>query len=136
MTHPIVLLQGAIVAAFKADSALTSLVGASAVFAAPPKGAATPYVVVARRDLLPRDGDAAPGNDHRVILHLWHPDASRKAVLAIADRVLDVVLNGALAPAGLVVTNRSHERTDTAIDLDTGAARAALTLRFFTEPSA
>ena len=85
---------------------------------------------------LSRDGDLAPGYDHRVLLHLWHPDASRKAVLAVADRVLAVALGAPLAPAGLAVTNCSHERTDTAIDLETGAARAALTLRFFTEPSA
>jgi hypothetical protein len=57
-------------------------------------------------------------------------------VLALAARVLAVALDESLAPAGLVVTNRSHDRTDTAIDLDSGAARAALTLRFFTEPSA
>jgi hypothetical protein len=136
VTHSISALQAALVAALNGDAALAALVGANAVFDAPPKGAARPYVVVARHDLVPRDGDAAPGNDHRLILHLWHPDSSRKAVLAIAERVLSVALGGTLAPAGLVVTNASHERTDTAIDLDTGAARAALTLRFFTEPSA
>jgi hypothetical protein len=136
VTHPISALQAALVAALNGDAALTALIGAGAIFDAPPKAAARPYVVIARHDLVPRDGDAAPGNDHRLILRLWHPDASRKAVLAIAERVLAVALGGTLAPAGLVVTNASHERTDTAIDLDTGAARAALTLRFFTEPSA
>ena len=135
MTHPIVALQGALVAALKADATLAGLIGVN-IFDAPSKGAAAPYIAVARHDLVPRDGDAAPGNDHRLIMHLWHPDASRKAVLAIADQVISVALNAALAPAGLLVTNRSHERTDTAIDLETGAARAALTLRFFTEPSA
>ena len=135
MTHPIVDLQMALVTALQGDAALTGLVGA-AVFDAPPKAMAAPYIVIARHDLVPRDADAAPGNDHRLILHLWHPDASRQAVLAIAERVLDVALDGAWSPAGLALTNRSHERTDTAIDPDTGAARAALTLRFFTEPIA
>ena len=91
---------------------------------------------MARHDLVPRDGDTAPGNDHRVLLHLWHPDSSRKAVLALADAAVAVLLGGALAPAGLTVTYRNLDRTDTAIDLATGAARAAMTLRFFTEPSA
>ena len=136
MTHPITLLQGALVAALRADAGLTALVGANAIFDAPRDGRAGPYVVIARHDLVPRDGDAAPGYEHRVLLHLWHPDPSRKAVLAIADRVLAVALAGSLAPAGLAVTNVSHDRTDTAIDLDMGSARAALTLRFFTEPSA
>jgi hypothetical protein len=134
MTHPIAALQAALVAALRADSALAALVGSS-IFDALPRGAAAPFIVVARHDLVPRDGDAAAGNDHRVILHLWHPDASRKAVLALADRVLAVALGG-LAPSGLLVTNAAHERTDTAIDFDTGAARAAITLRFFTEASA
>ncbi|MDR3475191.1 MAG: DUF3168 domain-containing protein [Devosia sp.] len=136
MTHPISVLQAALVAALHGDAALTALVGSNAIYDAPPKGATRPYLVIARHDLVPRDGDAAPGYDHRMILHLWHPDASRRAVLAIADRVLAVALEGALVPTDLVVTNRSHERTDTAIDLDTGAARAAITLRFFTEPTA
>jgi hypothetical protein len=136
MTHPIVALQAAVLAALNADPGLVALIGSHAVFDAPPRNRPPPYVVLARHDLVPRDGDAAPGNDHRVLLHLWHPDSSRKAVLAIADRVLAVALDAPLSPAGLLVTNRNHERTDTAIDLETGAARAALTLRFFTEPSA
>jgi len=135
MTHPITTLQAALVAALRADPALTALIGSRAIFDAPPRDAGAPYVAIVRHDMLPRDGDAAPGNDHRLILHLWHPDSSRKAVLAIAERVLAVLLEGALAPSGLLVTNRAHERTDTAIDLETGAARAALTLRFFTEPA-
>jgi hypothetical protein len=135
MTHPIVLLQSALVAALRADAALTGLIGPAAIFDAPPRGRPAPHVVIARHDLSPRDGDLAPGNEHRLILHLWHPDTSRKAVLAIAERVLAVLLEGALVPPGLLVTHRMHERTDTAIDLDTGAARAALTLRFFTEPA-
>lgn len=135
MTHPITLLQGALVAAWRADAGLTALIGNHGVFDMPPRGRVAPYVVIARHDLVPRDGDAAPGHDHRVLLHLWHPDASRKAVLAIADAVLAVALAAPLAPAGLVVTLRRHERTDTAIELSTGAARAALSLRFFTEPT-
>ena len=134
MTHPIVALQAALIAALKADAGLAPLVGA-AIFDAPPKGTAPPYVVVARHDLVSRDADLAPGNDHRLILHHWAADASRQSVLVIAARMLAVALEGSLSPEGRAVTNRSHERTDTAIDLDTGAARAALTLRFFTEPT-
>ena len=135
MTHPIAALQNALVTALKADATLDGLI-AGGIYDAPPKGAARPYVVVARHDLVPRDGDAAPGNDHRVLLHAWHPDPSRKAVLGIVERLVAVALGGTLAPPGLAVTNVSHERTDTAIDLETGAARAAVTLRFYTEPSA
>jgi hypothetical protein len=135
MPHPIVALQGALVAALRADATLAGLVG-SAVFDAPPRGQSAPYVVITRHDLLPRDGDTPPGNEHRVTLHVWHPESSRKAVLAIADAAAAVLLAGALAPAGLAVTFASLDRTETAIDLSTGAARAVLTLRFFTEAAA
>lgn len=134
MTHPIVLLQGRLIAALAADSALTALIGANAVFDAPPKEKAVPYVAIARHDVLARDGDVAPGHEHRLLLHVWANEASRKAVLAIVDRLVAVALAASLDTAGLKVTHRQHERTDTAIDGDTGHARAAVALRFFSEP--
>jgi hypothetical protein len=133
MSHPIVLLQGALVAALLADAELAALVG-TRVFDAPPKGATAPYVAIARHDLLAHDGDGTPGYEHRLALHAWAAEPSRKAALAIAERVLAVALGGDLS-GDLTVTTRIHERTDTAIDLDTGQARAALALKFFTEPN-
>jgi len=133
MSHPILSLQAALVAALAADSGLTALTGEDAVFDAPPKGRRPPYVTVARHDMLPRDGDLAPGHDHRLLLHVWAADASRKAVLEMVDRVVAVALGAALDGA-LRVTHRQHERTDTAIDRQTGFARAAVSLKFFTEP--
>jgi hypothetical protein len=132
MTHVILSLQAALVAALDADDDLVELIGAERVFDAPPKERRPPYVTVARHDVLPRDGDAAPGHDHRVLLHAWAAEASRKAVLAIADRVLAVAMTADL-DGELRVTHRRHERTDTAIDRETGFARAAVALRFFTE---
>ncbi len=131
--HAIVALQGALVGALNADAALLALIGAGAVFDAVPKGRTGAYIVVARHDVLARDGDGAPGHDHRVLLHVWHGEASRKAVLAVAERVVAVALGAVLTPAGLVVTHRQHMRTDTVIDGGTGQARAAVTLRFFSE---
>jgi hypothetical protein len=134
MSHPIVSLQLMLVAALADDAQLSALIGTSAVFDAPPKGKRPPYVTVARHDVLPRDGDVSPGHEHRVVLHAWAAAASRKAVIAIADRVLVVAMTAVLDDE-LLVTHRQHERTDTAIDRDTGFARAAIALRFFTEPS-
>jgi len=129
MTHPIVALQSALVAALKADSGLAGV----GVFDAPARGAVAPYLVVARHDLLPRDGDAAPGFEHRVAVHCWAADPSRKAALALSERV--VAVGEELTATGVRVTHRVHERTDTAIDLETGQARAAVALRFFSEPT-
>ncbi len=126
MTHPILALQAALVAALRADG--------QTVFDAPPEGREPPYVVIARHDVLPRDSDAAPGHEHRLLLHAWANDTSRKAVLAIAERVVAVALS--LTAAGITLTLRRHDRTDTAIDTSTGRARAAIALTFFTEPNA
>ncbi|MDB5588306.1 MAG: hypothetical protein JWP26_3276 [Devosia sp.] len=128
--HAIVELQGALVGALNADADLVALIGSGAVFDAPPKGRSGAYIVVARHDALARDGDGAPGYDHRVLLHVWHGEASRKAVLAVAERVVAVAL-GELGATGLVVTHRQHVRTDTVIQ--NGQARAAVTLRFLSE---
>jgi len=128
MTHPIILLQSALVAALRDDPDLDGV----GIFDAPPRGASPPYVAIARHDLLSRDGDAAPGHEHRVTLHVWAGQPSRKVALAIAGRVVAVA--GTVAATGLAVTHCQHERTDTAIDGETGQARAAVALRFFSEP--
>lgn len=133
MTHPIVLLQTALVAALRADAQLAALVG-TAIFDAPPLGAVPPYVAIARHDLLPRDGDGTPGFEHRLTFHIWAAEPSRRAALEIAERVLAVALEGELS-GELTVTLRGHERTDTAIDLDTGRARAAVAVRMYSEAS-
>ena len=131
MSHPILTLQGALVAALRGDSELAAL---APVFDAPPKGVAPPYVTIARHDLLPRDGDLTPSNEHRLIFHAWAAEASRKAVVAIAERLVAGALTADL-DGDLAVTLRRHDRTDTAIDASTGRARAAIAMTFFSEPN-
>lgn len=126
MTHPIVMLQSALVSALRAELE-------PPVFDAPPKETSPPYVAIARHDVLPRDGDVAPGHEHRLLLHVWAAEASRKAVLAIAEQAVEIAL--AVASDDLAITLRRHDRTDTAIDQTTGRARAAIALTFFTEPN-
>ena len=129
--HPIVELQTALVAALEADAPLAALIGSGGVFDAPPRGRPAPYVVIERHDTRQRDGDGTPGQEHRVLLHCWADQPSRRAALDIAARVVAAGL--APAPAGLVVTHAEHVRTETAIDAATGQARAAVTLRFLSE---
>jgi hypothetical protein len=135
MTHPILALQGALVAALRADASLAEIVGADGVFDAPPPLRVPPYVTIARHDVLSRDGDTTPGHEHRVLLHAWASDASRKAVVAMAERVVTVCIAVSLDSVSLKVTLRRHERTDTAIDGATGKARAAIAMSFFSEPN-
>lgn len=131
MTHPIVALQAALVTALEADVDLATLVGAGGVFDAPPQNRPAPYVVIDRHDIRQADGDGAPGQEHRVLIHCWADQPSRKAALAIAERVM--AAREGLVPAGLAVTLAEHVRTETVIDGATGQARAAVLLRFLTE---
>jgi hypothetical protein len=129
MTHPIVTLQSGLISALRDDPAIAGI----GVFDAPPKGAERPWIAIARHDVVARDGDLAPGHEHRVLVHLWAGEASRRAVVAMAERVVAGAME--FAVTGLVVTLRRHDRTDTAIDAGTGVARAAVALRFHSEPS-
>lgn len=129
--HPISLLQGALVTALKADAALVAIAGADGVFDAAPNGRPAPYVVIARHDVIQRDGDGTPGQEHRLLLHCWGDQPSRKRALDMAERVVAVAQ--AFAAGGITVTHREHVRTETVIDKDTGLARAAVGLRFLSE---
>ena len=127
MSHPILSLQGTLVAALR-DAGLTA-------FDTPPQRQLPPYVVIARHDVLPRDGDAAPGHEHRLLLHAWTAEASRKSAVAIAEQVVSTALGAELSGDALMVTLRRHDRTDTAIDPVTGRARAAVSMTFYSEPN-
>lgn len=129
MSHPITALQAMLVTALREDAGLAGV----GVFDAPPQEAVPPYLAIARHDLVRRDADDAPGAEHRVALHCWADAPSRKAALALAERVEAAL---AVLPAGeVLVTHWSLERVETAIDAATGLARAAVVLRMMTEAS-
>ncbi len=96
--HPIAVLQTALVTALEADTSLTGLIGAGGVFDAPPRSRPAPYVVIDRHDIRQRDGDETPGQEHRVLLHCWSDQPSRRAALEIAKCVVTAGL--VLAPVG------------------------------------
>ena len=135
MTHPIVELQSVIVNKLNTDMPLNTLIGPNAIFDMPPKGKSGSYIVVGRHDLIVRDADIAPGNDHRVQFRAWVPEANRSAALALADRVTQVLTVENLSGATLKVTHVQHMRTDTAIELKTGRAFALVSFRFLSEPN-
>ncbi|WP_158626012.1 DUF3168 domain-containing protein [Arsenicitalea aurantiaca] len=134
MSHPIMALQESLVSGLGADAGLVALTGENGVFDAPPRGRKPPYVAIDRHDVLARDGDLAPGHEHRVTLHVWAGSPDRAAALAIVERILSVAFSADLGGETLRVTHRRQERTETAIDRATGLARAVLVLRFFSEP--
>jgi hypothetical protein len=129
--HAISLLQEALSRAWLDDETLVAIIGADGVFDAAPKGRPAPYVVVARHDLIQRDGDERPGHEHRLLLHCWGDQPSRKRALEIVQSL--VTLAQDVTSEDLIITAVDHVRTETTIDKDTGFARAAVSLRVMSE---
>ncbi len=136
MAHSIIELQSAFISALKNDAQLVALLGGEAIFDAPPKDKEPPFVAILRHDVLSRDGDEEICFEHRLLVVCWHFDASRKKVLAIVERVVEVALGVDFSGVNLNVTHAQHERTDSSIDEKSGKARAAIALKFFSEPVA
>ena len=128
MTHPILALQAGLVAALRASPALAGVPIADA----PPRGSPPPWLAIARHDLLPRDGDLAPGFEHRISLEAWVASPSRKAALELIEAATEVAL-GLGTAGGLRLTHGFVDRTDSAVDAELGVARAVLGLRLFSE---
>jgi len=87
-----------------------------------------------RHDLIARNTDLSPGNEHRLHLNVWHPEPSRAKLLEMVDRVVAVMTSANLNSVGLTVTQVNHQRCETAIDRKSGHARALVVFRLFSEP--
>lgn len=126
-------LQSALIAQLRADNGLKLLIGADGIFDAPPKGRMPPYVTILSHDAIPIDGDADPAFEHKLVLHCWSEQPSRKAASEIANRVESIALGRGWSGDGIEVSARRHIRTETVIDTVRGRARAAVQLRFLTQ---
>ncbi|GHA29334.1 hypothetical protein GCM10007989_26140 [Devosia pacifica] len=134
MTHPITALQTAMLAALNRDSILQALLGDGSISDAPSIGESAPCIAIARHDIRPYDGDAAPGHEHTLVLSVWHPDADRAAISAIIARVLAVLGEAELSSTDLCVIAIRHQRTRTETEIRSGAMRALVQLRAVSEP--
>jgi len=134
MTHAIIDLQTSILSKLNADTALISMIGNNGIFDMPPKGKSGTYMVVFRHDLLAHDFDMAPGNEHRIIFKIWHPEPNRSGVLAPAERLVLVLTGQDLSTPTLIVSTVFHQRTDSAINIKSGHASATIAFRIFSEP--
>ena len=130
MTHPLLSLQAALLAALRADAGLRALVG-GAIHDAPPQGIRPPDIFLARHDVTPRDADLSPGREHRLVLSLRAASANRKAITDMAERIEAVI--GALRPDDLRISFRRIESLETSLDPVARVAEGRLTLRLFTE---
>ena len=81
-------LQAAVVAALRADTALTALTGGEdRILDTVPPEQAFPYVAIGRTATTDRSTDDRAGEEHLLTLRCWSRATSRDEVLAMAARV-------------------------------------------------
>ena len=132
---PSLELQKAIVAALKADAAVTAIINGR-IYDAVPGGAAKPYVSFGPFQLLPEHGDCLDGGEAFVTLDAWAagPDTVQVKQLGTAiARALDLAPIVLDAPQRLV--EMSVEQTQYMRDPDGITAHGVITVHAFTEPT-
>lgn len=133
MSDPSLIVQAAIVAALKADPALTILV-AGRVYDQPPAAPAMPYVTLGEDHVMSEAGDGYDGADITLTLHVWSiaigfPEAKRIAAALVAALSPDLVLGeGRLIDITYADTRYLREP-------DGVTSHAVLTFTALTEPS-
>ena len=119
MTSPTLELQGAIVAALKADSAITAIVGAR-VYDRVPRGsdgnisALMPFVGVSAWDELTEDADCVPGSSIAFDLDCWSDQPGFRQIHELNEAVKQALHDDdtiAIADNALVYLTHTQTRT-------------------------
>ncbi len=134
MASAIIELQTSLIMALKNDSQLLSLLGSDCIFDAPKRGKRPPYLTIFRHDIISRDGDEAPINEHFLLFHCRHNNISRNSIAQIAQRVREIVLGTDLTSANLKIIYATHLKTETIIDNKSATSLAKISFRLLSEP--
>ncbi len=131
--HAIASLKAALRAHLLANADLSSLVG-TAIFDAPPRGAAPPYLVLG--DAGARDNGGSGGEGLRIDLDVIAVTSERgtKAALTLASAIESALRTPLPALQGHHLVGLEHRQTTTRHDAATSLSRATLRLSAFTEP--
>lgn len=124
-------LQGAIVAALKADADVAALVGAR-VFDVVTPGADYPYISLGEDQVLPDGGDCFDAYDIRSTIHLWSRTVGFPEVKRLAAAV-DAVLGSDLVVPGHHVIECGLTDTRFLRDPDGLTSHAVLSLQTLIE---
>lgn len=130
-------LQAAIVAALRADAALSTLTGGEArILDVVPPEQAFPYVAIGKTTTQDWSTDDRPGEDHIVTLRCWSRATSRDEALAMADRA-SAALEGIEGVHGATrIVSFRPVSSDHGYEPADRAWRAVLRFRALSEPAA
>jgi hypothetical protein len=124
-------LQGAIVAALKADAAVAAIV-AGRIFDIIPPGAQMPYISLGEDQVLPDGGDCFDAYDIRSAIHLWSRKVGMPEVKRLAAAV-DAALGDELAVPGHFIIECGVTDTRFLRDPDGLTSHAVLSLQTLIE---
>jgi hypothetical protein len=134
MSDPSYEIQEAIVAAVKADTALTSLIGGRIYDPVPPT-AAFPYISIGEDQVLPDLAQCYDGADVISTLHVWSRKIGYGEVKRVAAALESALTNATFALTGFRLVDKLFESTRYMRDPDGLTSHAVVTFRARTEPS-
>ncbi len=136
MTNPGWDLQKATYQALKADSALTSLLGANWLYDDVPQDAEFPYVVIDQMRLNDWSTGSERGSEHILMLHIWSRYRGKREIHEIADAIRVALDDVELTLDDNRLINLTHQYSDLKRDEDGETWHGVMRFRAVTEPVA
>jgi hypothetical protein len=136
MTNPGWDLQKAAYQALKADSALTSLLGASWLYDNVPQNADFPYVVIDQMRLNDWSTGTERGSEHILMLHIWSRYRGKREVYEISDAIRETLDDAELTLDDNRLINLTNQYSDLKRGEDGETWHGVLRFRAVTEPVA
>lgn len=136
MTAPLEALKRAVHARLVGDAALVTLLGGAKIHDHPPPGLRFPYVTFGNATV--DDWSAAEEEGFEILLtmHGWSRETGARQVLAIADRLRQLLHRAPPAADGFRLVDLLLVRCETGYEADAAVHHAALDFRALMEPVA
>lgn len=133
MSEPSLELQGAIVAALKADAGLTALI-AGRVFDRTDPTAAFPYVVVGDDQVISAHADCLDGSTEVFAsLHAWSRKPGKVEAKRVAGAVVDALNQKPLTVNGYRLVSIEHDTTQHMADPDGITSHSVIVFHAFVD---
>ena len=97
---PLLAMRKALYNAFISDSVLITLLGGNKIYTAVPAATDPPYISFGVSRVTLWNGGSQIGHKHACMLDIWSLQGGDVEMLALADRLSQIVLGGAVMPEG------------------------------------
>lgn len=126
-------LRTAIHAVLSGDAALAAMLPSGNLLDRTPQGVSAPYLIYGSTRSEDYSTATEAGEEHVLVLEVWADGSGQKAALSIAARIVTLIDDAGLTPAGTRLVGISHLSTRTRRDARMRAVVAELQFRAVTE---